>query len=81
MCTLREAAPTIIFMDEIDSIGSTRAEGSQVRRSVSVAIVKDADLDDGGGFLSFRVVIARCKERCSSSSISWMVLSPHRTSR
>ena len=25
----REAAPTIIFMDEIDSIGSTRVEGSQ----------------------------------------------------
>jgi 26S proteasome regulatory subunit T6 len=25
----REAAPTIIFMDEVDSIGSTRAEGSQ----------------------------------------------------
>lgn len=25
----REAAPTIIFMDEVDSIGSTRVEGSQ----------------------------------------------------
>ena len=62
----REAAPTIIFMDEVDSIGSTRGDGggdSEVQRTMMELL----NQLDGFEPTQVRAPAAACAQRVRSA--------------